>query len=109
METAAKEFAHQQRKQQKQQPATKKSLLQQKQKKERGIIRVDLNDPDQVQPLLDAKVQLISLDIDRDQMNEVSEDTYQGITAEFCKLDFEIQKKDPSSGEYSNAIFLFLS
>jgi hypothetical protein len=98
METAAKKISNYQH-------VSKKPLRQQKKQQQQrqqqkgGVIKVNLKDPNQVKPLLDAQVHLVSIDVDRDEMNEAPDDTYAGITAEFCKLDFAIQKKDPSSGK----------
>jgi hypothetical protein len=64
-----------------------------------GVVDVNLDDPNQLKPLLSGHVHLIDIQSDMDALSEAPEDTYAGITAEFCTLDFALHKKDPSSGE----------
>ena len=64
------------------------------------IVELDLEDAEQNKRLLSAEFLLIDVEVDREAMDEADEDTYAGITAEFCKVDFSIHKKDPSSGEF---------
>lgn len=63
------------------------------------MIELDLSDPVANMPLLSGYFHLIDLDVDHEEMEDAEDDSYAGITAEFCKLDFALHKKDPSSGE----------
>ena len=64
------------------------------------MIEVSLEDPEENKPLLSGEYHLIDLQVDNyDELAEADEDSYAGITAEFCMLDFSLHKKDPSSGE----------
>ena len=63
------------------------------------MIELDLEDAKANAPLLSGKFHLIDLHVDHEALAEAEDDSYAGITAEFCKLDFALHKKDPSSGE----------
>ena len=73
-----------------------------------GVVEVNLDDPYQLKPLLSAHVHLIDIHSDSDVMSEAPEDTYAGITAEFCTLNFALHKKDPSSGELDKIFWIGL-
>merc|ERR1711862_580241 len=66
---------------------------------EKKIIEVDLNDksPDSpLQKLLSGKVHLIEINPGRGR-SMTDENSYAGIDATFCQIDFAQQKRDPSS------------
>jgi hypothetical protein len=62
------------------------------------MVEVSLSDPEENVPLLSGRFHLIDLEVDHDELADADDDSYAGITAEFCMLDFALHKKDPSSG-----------
>lgn len=65
----------------------------------RGMLDVDLDDPAQFEPLLSSAVHLVDIVADFATMVDAPENTYEGVMAEFCHLDFSLHKKDPTSCE----------
>jgi len=69
--------------------------------RQKKTIEVDLDDKSPSSPLqilLSAKVHLIDIYPDQRKMLHVTDDnTYAGVDAIFCQLDFSQQRKDPSS------------
>ena len=51
--------------------------------------------------VIQGKLNLVELKIDRRELSEAEEDTYEGVYGIFCQLNFDVHKKDPSSGEVS--------
>eukprot|EP00546_Thalassionema_frauenfeldii_P001166 CAMPEP_0178938638 /NCGR_PEP_ID=MMETSP0786-20121207/26442_1 /TAXON_ID=186022 /ORGANISM="Thalassionema frauenfeldii, Strain CCMP 1798" /LENGTH=476 /DNA_ID=CAMNT_0020617379 /DNA_START=95 /DNA_END=1526 /DNA_ORIENTATION=- len=64
-----------------------------------GRVKVDVNNHNEaLKVVLSASVHLIDIRSDARAMTDSTDDeTYSGITAEFCALDFKKQRRDPSS------------
>jgi hypothetical protein len=68
-------------------------------KKDR-IIEVDADDLEQLQPLLSGQVHLVDVFSNSNKMAEAPANSYSGLTGEFCRIDFDQHKKDPSLGMF---------
>ena len=57
---------------------------------------------EQVDLILEGKLNLVDITIDRRALSRAAEGSYEGIYGVFCQLNFDVHKNDPSSGTWLN-------
>ena len=53
---------------------------------------------EQVDLILEGKLNLVDINVDRRALASAPEDSYDGIYGVFCQLNFDVHKNDPSAG-----------
>jgi hypothetical protein len=68
------------------------------------MINVELDDQQSLDLILSASINLVAISADPSEL-EASAQSYSGVYGDFCALNFDVHKADPSAGTYSIASY----
>ena len=64
----------------------------------------DLDESQILEMILSAEIHLIDLNSKPDEMMKAPSNSYAGVYGTFCKLDFDLHKRDPSSSKFPSFV-----